>query len=260
MTTAITAYLPVFSGTNCEFDVARAFRRAGAEVTSSVFRNLTSADIFDSLADMKRHIAQCQIMALSGGFSAADEPDGSAKFIANVLNDEDVAAEINRLLARGGLIVGICNGFQALVKSGLLPYGRLGGVDANSPTLFRNDINRHISCMAKVRTLSTASPWLHGFSVGEEHIIAMSHGEGKFVASEELVQDLFANNQVAFQYADGNNINGSVHSIEGIISGNGQILGRMGHCERYYEHRFKNIYGNKHQDIFGNALRWLRAN
>jgi phosphoribosylformylglycinamidine synthase len=252
-----TAYLPVFPGTNCDYDTAWAFRRAGAKVTSAVFCNLDNKAIFQSIAAMKAHIAQSQILVFSGGFSAGDEPDGSGKFIANVLNYQEITEEIHRLLDRGGLILGICNGFQALVKSGLLPYGRLGTVSKDSPTLFRNDINRHVSCMATTRVASLRSPWLAGFTLGEQHSVAMSHGEGKFVVSEALATQLFANSQVAFQYADGNNINGSLYSIEGIISESGQILGKMGHSERYADNLLKNISGNKRQDIFGTAVRWF---
>jgi phosphoribosylformylglycinamidine synthase len=259
-TAAVNAYLPVFPGTNCEHDVARAFCRAGAEVSMSVFRNHSSADIFDSIAEIKNHISKCQILAISGGFSAADEPDGSGKFIANVLYYQEIQDEIHSMLRRGGLILGICNGFQALLKSGLLPCGRVSALTKDSPTLFRNDIQRHVSCMARVRVASAASPWLSGFEVGQECMVAMSHGEGKFVASHAAAQDLYAKGQVAFEYADGSNINGSAYSIEGIISPCGQILGRMGHCERYSENLMKNINGCKQQNIFENAVRWLHGN
>ena len=204
---------------------------------------------------------------LSGGFSLGDEPDGSGKFIANVLNNEKVTQAVHRLLDRGGLILGICNGFQALVKSGLLPYGRLGQVSKESPTLFHNDVHRHISQMVVTRVGSVASPWLSSFRVGDLHSIAVSHGEGKFVVSNELAKELFANGQVAFQYADaeGNpttdapyNPNGSYFGIEGIISRNGQILGKMGHTERYDDGLMKNIHGNRSQSIFENAVNYFR--
>ena len=255
---APVVYLPVFAGINGEYDLERAFRSAGADSVMSVFRSITGKDIVNSIAEMKKRIAQCQILALSGGFSAADEPDGSGKFIASVLNCADIAGEIYKLLERGGLILGICNGFQALIKSGLLPYGRLGDVSEDSPTLFCNDINRHVSCMVRVRTEAAGSPWLRGFEVGQEHVVAVSHGEGKFTASPQCAQELFACGQVAFTYAKGSNINGSLYSIEGITNPSGQILGKMGHCERYQEGLFKNISGNLHQDIFGNAVRWLK--
>ena len=259
--------IPVFPGTNCDYDTAKAFRRAGAEVRSEVFCNLTAEAIFDSICRMKEAIAACHIFVLCGGFSAGDEPDGSGKFIANVLNNKDISEEIHRLLDRGGLILGICNGFQALVKSGLLPYGRLGLVTKESPTLFRNDINRHVSQIVSTRVATTNSPWLSSFSVGDIHSIAVSHGEGKFVVNEPLARELFENGQVAFQYVDAEgrvtaeapyNPNGSYYAIEGIVSRDGQILGKMGHTERYGENLFKNIAGEKVQDIFTNAVNYFR--
>ena len=262
----VRVYLPVFPGTNCDYDTARAFERAGAEVEVSVFKNLTGSDVLESIAEMKECIGRCHIMALSGGFSAGDEPDGSGKFIANVLNNKDVAEAIHALLDRGGLMLGICNGFQALVKSGLLPYGRLGKVTKESPTLFRNDINRHISQVVSTRVGTTASPWLKSFEVGDIHSIAVSHGEGKFVVSEQLAEELFRNGQVAFQYVDADgmpttdspfNPNGSSYGIEGIIDCSGQILGKMGHTERYERDLMKNIYGEKVQDIFANAVNYF---
>ena len=261
------AYLPVFPGTNCDYDTARAFRNAGAEVRSSVLCNLEGDDILRSIEEMRRHISECHILALSGGFSAGDEPDGSAKFIVNVLNNKYIAEEIHKLLDRGGLVLGICNGFQALVKSGLLPYGRLGMVSKNSPTLFRNDINRHISQIVTTRVATTNSPWLSSFKVGDLHSIAVSHGEGKFVVDSKLAEELFREGQVAFQYADEEgrptaqapfNPNGSYYAIEGIVSKCGQILGKMGHTERYEEQLMKNISGEKRQPLFENAVRYFR--
>lgn len=263
----VIAYLPVFPGTNCDYDSAKAFRKAGAEIRTSVFRNLSDKDVFESIAQMKKNIEDCQILMLSGGFSAGDEPDGSGKFIANVLNNKDIAEAIEGLLSRGGLILGICNGFQALVKSGLLPYGELGKVTKDSPTLFRNDINRHISQMVTTRVASTNSPWLKGMAIGDEYAIPVSHGEGKFVLSEELARELFANGQVAFQYVDPltdeptmespYNPNGSYYAIEGIISRNGQILGKMGHSERYERNLLKNIEADLEQPLFENAVRYF---
>ena len=263
------AYLPVFPGTNCDYDTAKAFRKAGAKVKMSVFRNLTEQDVFDSIDEMKRNIDECQILAFCGGFSAGDEPDGSGKFIANVLNNEKIAAAVEALIARGGLILGICNGFQALVKSGLLPYGHLGCVTKDSPTLFRNDINRHISQIAFTRVASVNSPWLAGMNIGDTYGIPVSHGEGKFVVNEELAKELFENGQVAFQYAEPidedvtmrspNNPNGSYYAIEGIISKNGQILGKMGHSERYENNLFKNIAANLEQPLFDNAVKYFRG-
>ena len=264
------AYLPVFPGTNCDYDSAKAWRNAGAEVRMSVFCNLTEDDIFRSIAEMKKNIDECHILMLCGGFSAGDEPDGSGKFIANVLNNKDIADAIHALIDRGGLILGICNGFQALVKSGLLPYGRLGQVTKDSPTLFRNDINRHISQMVTTRVGTTNSPWLKDFAIGDLHTIAVSHGEGKFVVNEEFARELFANGQVAFQYVDPleeeptmespYNPNGSYYAIEGIISRNGQILGKMGHTERFEDNLFKNIDDDtREQPLFHNAVAYFRG-
>ncbi|NBJ04768.1 phosphoribosylformylglycinamidine synthase [Alistipes sp. Z76] len=263
----VRVFIPVFSGTNCDYDTAKQFERAGAKVTTSVFCDLTAEDIFASIDRMKEMIDKCHIFVLSGGFSAGDEPDGSGKFIANVLNNKKITDSIHALLDRGGLILGICNGFQALVKSGLLPYGRLGQVVKESPTLFRNDINRHISQIVTTRVATTNSPWLSSFELGERHSIAVSHGEGKFVVSDEMAEELFRNGQVAFQYVDPDgeatlcapyNPNGSSFAIEGIISRNGRILGKMGHTERYEENLFKNIDGNKVQNIFANAVNYFK--
>ncbi len=264
----VQVYLPVFPGTNCDYDTARAFERAGAETHIGVFRNLTSEDIFQSIEAMCQAIDNCHILALSGGFSLGDEPDGSGKFIADVLNNADVTRSVHALLERGGLILGICNGFQALVKSGLLPYGRLGMVNEASPTLFHNNIHRHISQIVTTRVGTTASPWLSSFNVGDLHSIAVSHGEGKFVVSEAFAKELFENGQVAFQYANAAgeptlespyNPNGSSYAIEGIISRDGHILGKMGHTERYHDGLMKNIDGEKRQDIFTNAVNYFKG-
>ena len=261
-------YIPVFPGTNCDYDSAKAWRKAGAEVETTIFRNLTGEDVLSSIDEMVEHINRCHILMFAGGFSAGDEPDGSGKFIASVINNQKVGAAITALIDRGGLILGICNGFQALVKSGLLPYGKLGMVTPDSPTLFRNDINRHISQMVTTTVATTASPWLRGMQVGDTHSIAVSHGEGKFVVNEALAKELFENGQVAFRYADPmtgeatmvspHNPNGSYYAIEGIISRNGQILGKMGHTERWEEGVFTNIAGNKCQPLFDNAVAYFR--
>ena len=261
-------YIPVFPGTNCDYDSAKAWRRAGAEVETTIFRNLTGEDVLSSIDEMVEHINRCHILMFAGGFSAGDEPDGSGKFIASVINNQKVGAAITALIERGGLILGICNGFQALVKSGLLPYGKLGMVTPDSPTLFRNDINRHISQMVTTTVATTASPWLRGMQVGDTHSIAVSHGEGKFVVNEALAKELFENGQVAFHYADPmtgeatmeapHNPNGSYYAIEGIISKNGQILGKMGHTERWEDGVFTNIAGNKCQPLFDNAVAYFR--
>ena len=259
-------YIPIFPGTNCDYDSEKAFVKAGAKVKTTVFKNLTPSDVLKSIKEMKKNIDKCNILMLAGGFSAADEPDGSGKFIANILNNKDIRESIEALLARKGLILGICNGFQALIKSGLLPYGKFGELNVQSPTLFRNDINRHISHIAQTRVCNTNSPWLKGFNVGDVHSVAISHGEGKFVCDKEMAKALFDQGMVAFQYCDndGNivestpyNPNGSTCSIEGIVSKDGLILGKMGHSERYEKLNFKNIYGNKDQNIFLNAVNYF---
>ena len=263
----VIAYFPVFPGTNCDYDTSKQFKRAGAEIRTTVFKNLTSQDVFDSIDEMAKNIDECDIFVLSGGFSSGDEPDGSGKFIANVLNQVKVKDAINRLIARKGLILGICNGFQALIKSGLLPYGKIGELTTESPTLFRNDINRHISQIVSTKLMTNASPWLAGLELGQIDSIAVSHGEGKFVVNEKLAKELRDNGQIAFLYVDldGNptkeapfNPNGSEYAIEGIISKDGLILGKMGHSERYEDGLFKNISGNKKQNIFENAVNYFR--
>ena len=261
-------FIPVFPGTNCDYDTAKAFRKEGAQVRFGVFCNLTEEDVLRSIQEMKKNISECHILAFCGGFSAGDEPDGSGKFIANVINNKEISEEIDKLIGRGGLILGICNGFQALVKSGLLPYGRTGMVNEDSPTLFRNDINRHISQMVTTKVTSVNSPWLSGMTIGEEFTIPVSHGEGKFVVNEEFAKELFANGQVAFQYVDPvtgevtmkspYNPNGSYYAIEGIISPDGKILGKMGHSERYERNLFKNIEADFEQPLFANAVRYFK--
>jgi len=248
--------LPVFPGTNCDYDTAKAFRKAGAEVRPYVFRNLTGEDVLRSIDTLAARIDESHILAFCGGFSSGDEPDGSGKFIADVIGNAKISAAIAALQARGGLILGICNGFQALVKSGLLPYGKPGCVSPESPTLFRNDINRHISLIATTELASVNSPWLDGLKLGERHSIAFSHGEGKFVVKPELARELFARGQVAFRYVD--NPNGSYYDIEGVLSPDGHILGKMGHTERYEDGLYKNIAGNCRQPLFENAVNYFR--
>jgi len=259
--------LPVFPGTNCDYDTARAFEKTGAETKIFVFRNLNETEINNSIEELASWIQKADILALSGGFSSGDEPDGSGKFIANVLINNDIKTSIVGLLSRNGLILGICNGFQALIKSGLLPFARIGEVTPDSPTLFKNDINRHVSQITKTVVASINSPWLTSFKIGEIHHVAVSHGEGKFVANDEIIKQLFYNQQIAFRYCDfeGNpsmdpkhNPNGSHFAIEGIISPCGKILGKMGHSERKGENLYKNIYGNKMQDIFKNAVEYFQ--
>lgn len=261
-------YIPVFPGTNCDYDSAKAWRRAGAEVEVTIFRNLTEQDVIASIDEMVAYIEKAHILMLAGGFSLGDEPDGSAKFIVSVLNNKKVSRAIESLLERGGLILGICNGFQALIKSGLLPYGKLGQVTTDSPTLFRNDINRHVSQIVTTTVASTNSPWLKGMKLGDLHSIAVSHGEGKLVISGTLAKQLFENGQVAFRYADPRtgqptmespyNPNGSCYAIEGLLSPDGQILGKMGHSERWEENVFANIAGDKYQPLFENAVNYFK--
>lgn len=259
--------IPVFPGQNCEYDTKQQFERAGAEVEIYVFNNLNVESIERSLRELSEKIASAQILMVVGGFSSGDEPDGSGKFIANVLSNPSVNKAVQTLLANDGLILGICNGFQALIKSGLLPYGDITKLSEESPTLFRNNINRHVSHIATTKITSNKSPWLSSFTPGQGHSIAMSHGEGKFVVSDEVAKQLFENGQVATQYVDldGNptmngtyNINGSSYAIEGITSADGRIFGKMGHSERYEDGLFKNINGDKYQNIFENGVNYFR--
>ena len=259
--------IPVFPGQNCEYDTKQQFERAGAEVEVYVFNNLNVESIERSLKELSEKIASAQILMVVGGFSSGDEPDGSGKFIANVLSNPLVNDAVQTLLSNDGLILGICNGFQALIKSGLLPYGNIEGLNENSPTLFRNNINRHVSHIATTKVTSNKSPWLSSFKPNDCHSIAVSHGEGKFVVSEEEAKALFENGQVATQYVDldGNttmngayNLNGSTYAIEGITSADGRIFGKMGHSERYEDGLFKNIDGDKLQNIFANGVNYFK--
>ena len=263
----VKVLVPVFPGTNCEYDTKRAFEEEGASVEVFVFRNLDEQAILDSIDELADKIKGVQILAFPGGFSSGDEPDGSAKFIVNVLQNAKIKAAIKEFRANDGLILGICNGFQALIKSGLLPYGDIRTLDDSDCTLYRNDINRHISTIVTTRVASDNSPWLCGMEVGSTHSIPVSHGEGKFVCSEEHLQTLIENGQIAFQYCgeDGNaavnplgNVNGSTWAIEGIVSEDGHVLGKMGHSERYCEDVFRNIPGNKKQSIFRNGVQYFK--
>ena len=258
--------MPIFPGQNCEFDTTLKFERAGGEVHQVVFNNLTVENIQRSIDTLADEIEKAQILMVVGGFSSGDEPDGSGKFIANVLRNEKIAKAIETMRANDGLILGICNGFQALIKSGLLPYGDVEKLDENNPTLFRNNINRHISHIARTRVTSNKSPWFANMKPGQIHSMAMSHGEGKFVASPEVLKELAENGQIATQYVneqgeptmDGlDNINGSSLAIEGIFSSDGKIFGKMGHSERWEEGLFLNIDGDKDQDIFANGIRYF---
>ena len=261
-------FIPAFPGTNCEYDSMRAFAKEGAIPFTMTFRNLTTKQIEESIDEMAKNIDNAEIFMLPGGFSAGDEPEGSAKFIATILRNEKIKGAVERLLERDGLILGICNGFQALVKSGLLPNGVIGDIDENSPTLTYNDINRHISKIVTTKVVSNSSPWLRDIELGAEHQIAVSHGEGKFVVGEEKLAELIINGQIATQYVDLNgkptmdgeyNPNGSVYAIEGITSKDGRIFGKMGHSERVGENLYKNIIGEKEQNIFRNGVNYFRG-
>lgn len=261
-------YIPVFPGTNSEYDSAKAFEAAGAKANLVPFVTLDEAAIVKSVDIMVDNIDKANIIFFAGGFSAADEPDGSAKFIVNILLNEKVKKAIDAFIARGGLIIGICNGFQALVKSGLLPYGNFEEVGDSSPTLFYNDANQHVAKMVETRIANTNSPWLAGVQVGDIHAIPVSHGEGKFVVTAEEFAELRDNGQIWSQYVDFDgqpsmdskyNPNGSLYAIEGITSKNGQIIGKMGHSERYEDGLFQNIPGQKDQKLFESAVRYFQA-
>jgi phosphoribosylformylglycinamidine synthase len=255
--------VPTFPGTNCEYDTTRAFNQSGADARTLIFRNLTPAHVEESLRDLAEHINQSQILMLPGGFSAGDEPDGSGKFIATVLRNPRISDAVMDLIKnRDGLILGICNGFQALIKTGLVPYGEIQAPshhDEGSPTLTFNDIGRHVARYATTRITSTKSPWLANCQVGDLHNVPFSHGEGKFYASEQQINELAQNGQIATQYTDLEgtpsmdiawNPNGSLYAIEAITSPCGRILGKMGHTERRGQNVAKNIPGNKHQPLF----------
>lgn len=253
-------FIPVFPGTNCEYDVKRKFEEANALVDLFVMKNLTAREIETSVQEMKKRIDACQIMMIPGGFSAGDEPEGSGKFIATVFRNPLLTeAVMNLVKNRDGLILGICNGFQALVKLGLLPYGEIRDLDESCPTLTFNTIGRHVSCLVRTRVASSLSPWLAKARVGQISTIAVSHGEGRFVASPDLLEEMGMHGQIATQYVDpvGNptmdapyNPNGSVMAIEGITSRDGRIFGKMGHDERFTRHTFVNVPGEKDQRIF----------
>lgn len=261
-------FIPAFPGTNCEYDSARAFERAGANANIRVFKNLTYKDIEDSIDTIVNEIKSSQIIMLPGGFSAGDEPDGSGKFIATVFRNPRVQEAINEFLTqKDGLMLGICNGFQVLIKLGLVPYGEIRVPSESAPTLTYNNIGRHQAKIARTRISSNKSPWLVQTNVGDIHNIAISHGEGKFVASEDVMRELIANGQVATQYVDFNNKatydiefnpNGSFYAVEGITSADGRVFGKMGHSERIGEEVFKNIIGEKDQKIFESGVKYFR--
>ncbi len=263
-----TVFIPVFPGTNCEYDSAAAFERAGADVITKVFKNLTAEDIRESVDVFEKAIAQAQIIMFPGGFSAGDEPDGSAKFFATAFQNEKMKEAVSRLLQeRDGLALGICNGFQALIKLGLVPYGEVRGQREDSPTLTFNTVNRLISKMVYLKVVSNKSPWLQGAVLGNTYVNPASHGEGRFVAPKEWIDRLFANGQVATQYADPEgrismdeewNINGSYASIEGITSPDGRCFGKMAHSERRGDGVAVNIYGEQDLKIFESGVGYFK--
>ena len=263
-----TVFIPVFPGTNCEYDSARAFERAGAKVITKVFRNLDAEDIRGSVDEFEKAIGQAQMIMFPGGFSAGDEPDGSAKFFATAFQNAKIKEAVEKLLnERDGLALGICNGFQALIKLGLVPYGKIVGQTDDAPTLTYNTIGRHISKMVYTKVVTNKSPWLQGAQLGGVYTNPASHGEGRFVASEEWLDKLFANGQVATQYCDpeGNismneewNVNGSYRAIEGITSPDGRVLGKMAHSERRGDHVAINIYGEQDLKIFESGVKYFK--
>ena len=261
-------FIPVFPGTNCELDTARKFRLAGAETETVVVKNRSASDIEESVKAIAGAIARANIIAFPGGFSGGDEPDGSGKFIATTFRNPYIAEEIERLLqTRDGLILGICNGFQALIKLGLVPYGKVLPMTEKSPTLTFNNISRHVSTVVDIRVASDLSPWLSACKVGEVYKVPVSHGEGKIVAPSEALEEMRKNGQIATQYADLSgsptmqspyNPNGSMWAIEGITSPDGRVFGKMGHSERTGENLYKNIEGNFDMKIFESGVKYFR--
>lgn len=260
--------IPVFPGNNCEYDCRRAFEKEGAEVSEVVFRNITKEALVESINNLKSEIDKSQILMIPGGFSAGDEPDGSGKFIATVLRNEKIKEAVMGLLKnRDGLAIGICNGFQALIKLGLVPYGEILDIKEDMPTLTYNNINRHMSSIVRTKVVSNKSPWFNEVNVGDIHSIAISHGEGRFVAPESLIKELIKNGQIATQYVDLKgeialdmpyNPNGSMYGIEGITSPDGRVLGKMAHSERIGENLYRNIPGDFDQKIFKSGVNYFK--
>ncbi len=261
-------FVPVFPGTNCEYDTRIAFEKAGADVNEAVFRNLTPDMAEESVKDFVEGIRKSQMIMIPGGFSAGDEPDGSGKFIATVFRNPAITEAVMELLNdRDGLMLGICNGFQALIKLGLVPYGEIRNLNQDAPTLTYNTIGRHISRMATTKIMSDKSPWLSGVTAGDIHHIPVSHGEGRFVASEAMIKELFDKGQVVTTYVDAmgqpsmdvfDNPNGSMYAIEGIMSADGRVLGKMGHSERIGNNVARNIYGNQDQKLFESGVKYFK--
>ena len=263
----VNVCIPVFPGTNCEYDTARAFEKAGAVPETIVIRNLSASAIEESVNEIEKAIRNSQIIMIPGGFSGGDEPEGSGKFITAFFRNEKIKDAVHELLKnRDGLMLGICNGFQALIKLGLVPYGEITDMTDDSPTLTFNTIARHQSMMVRTRIASNKSPWLAQCSVDQIHSVAISHGEGRFVASEDLIRKLAENGQIATQYVDMSgaptmniryNPNTSVSAIEGITSPDGRVFGKMGHSERKGTDICKNVQGDKDQFIFESGVRYF---
>jgi phosphoribosylformylglycinamidine synthase len=261
-------FIPAFPGTNCEVDTARAFEKAGAETEILVVNNLSPAAINETIEKMVKSIESSQIVMLPGGFSGGDEPEGSGKFIATAFRNPRVKEAVSNLLnCRDGLMLGICNGFQALIKLGLVPYGEIREIKPTDPTLTFNTIGRHISSVAYTRITSTKSPWLAGVDAGDIFAVPISHGEGRFVANDDVIRKLAENGQIATQYVnpDGDpvadmpfNPNGSVCAVEGITSPDGRVLGKMGHCERKGENLYANIPFDKDMKIFESGVNYFK--
>jgi phosphoribosylformylglycinamidine synthase len=257
--------IPAFPGTNCEYDSANAFNRAGGIANTFVIRNLTATDIEYSIGELAKRIEESQILMFPGGFSGGDEPDGSGKFIAALFREPRIKAAVQHLLDRDGLILGICNGFQALIKLGLVPYGEIRDMKDDSPTLTFNNIGRHVSTAVRTRVASNASPWLMGCQPGDIHTVAVSHGEGRFAAKPDEARALFETGQVATQYVDENgsptmdhgNPNGSLLAVEGLLSPDGRVFGKMAHSERYTAHTLKNVPGEKDQRLFESGVKYF---
>ncbi|MDY4607678.1 MAG: phosphoribosylformylglycinamidine synthase subunit PurQ, partial [Eubacterium sp.] len=261
-------FIPAFPGTNCEVDTARAFQKAGADTSVLVVNNLTPQDINETIDKMVAEIESSQIVMLPGGFSGGDEPEGSGKFIATTFRNPKVSEAVTKLLnCRDGLMLGICNGFQALIKLGLVPYGEITEIKEDDPTLTFNTIGRHISSMAYTRVTSTKSPWFSSVNAGDMFAVPISHGEGRFVANDEVIKKLAANGQIATQYVnlDGEvtadmpfNPNGSVCAVEGITSPDGRVLGKMGHCERKGDNLYGNVPFDKDMKIFESGVAYFK--
>ena len=261
-------FIPIFPGTNCEYDTGKAFIKAGGEVNYQVFKNLNQNQVDESIKYMIEKIRNTNIIAIPGGFSAGDEPDGSGKFITSVFRNPYIKESVMELIKnRDGLIIGICNGFQALIKLGLVQEGKITDIEENYPTLTFNNIGRHISTIVKTKLTSNLSPWFNQCELGDIHHIPVSHGEGRFAADEKWIKKLEKNGQISTQYVDENNKptynsmynpNGSIYSIESITSPDGRILGKMGHSERIGKNLYKNIEGNTDQNIFESGVKYFK--